>query len=70
MKTVIIPIYKNKNGDASDAGNYWPVSLEIIISKPFEQYISSCISPLLTTTDNQFGFKPEYGNDLYVILLE
>jgi len=53
------PIGKNKNAvDISDAGNYRPVSLATIISKFFEHYILSCISPILATTDNQFGFKP------------
>jgi len=41
-----------KNGNISDAGNYRPVSLATIISKLFEHYILSCISPLLATTNN------------------
>ena len=52
MQTVIVPICKNKNGNISDAGNYRPVSLATIISKLFEDYVLSCISPLLATKDN------------------
>ena len=45
------------------------VSLATIISKLFEHYILSCISPLLGTTDNQFGFKPKHGTDMCIFLL-
>ena len=68
MPTVIAPICKNKNGNISDAGNYRPVSLATIISKLFELNILSCISPLLATTDNQFGFKPKHGTDMCIFL--
>ena len=70
MQTVIVPICKNKNGNISDAGNYRPVSLATIFSKLFEHYILSCISPLLATTDNQFGFKPKHGTDMCIFLLK
>ena len=68
MQTVIVPICKNKNGNISDAWNYRPVSLATIISKLFEHYILSCISPLLATTDNQFGFKAKHGTDMCIFL--
>ena len=73
MQTVIVPINinicKNKNGNnnISDAGNYRPVSLATIIFKLYEHYILSCISPLLATTDNQFGFKPKHGTDIFLL---
>ena len=70
MQTVIVPICKNKNGNISDAWNYRPVSLAAIISKLYEHYILSCISPILTTTDNQFGFKPKHGTDMCIFLLK
>jgi len=41
-----------------------------IISKLFEDYILSCISPLLATADNQFGFKPKHGTDMCIFLLK
>ena len=70
MQTVIVPICKNENGNISDAGNYKPVSLATIIPKLYEHHILSCISPLLATTDNQFGFKPKHGTDMCIFLLE
>ena len=41
-----------------------------IISKLYEHYILSCISPLLATTDNQFGFKLKHGTDMCIFLLK
>jgi len=70
MQTVIVPICKNKIGNISDAGNCRPVSLATIISDLFEHYILSCISPLLATTDNQFGFKPKHGTDMCIFSTE
>ena len=69
MQTVIVPICKNNIGNISDAGNYRPVSLATIISKLFEHYILSCISPLLATRDNQFRFKPKHGTDVRIFYL-
>jgi len=69
MQTVIVPICKNKNGNISDAENYRPGSLATIISKLFEHYML-CISPLLATTENQFGFKPKHGTDMCTFLLK
>jgi len=70
MQTVTVPICKNKNGDISDTGNCWPVSLATIISKLLEHYILSCISPLSFTTDNQFSFKQKHGADMCIFLLK
>ena len=70
MQTVIVPICKIKKGNISNAGNYRPVSLATNISKLYEHYILSCISPLLATTDNQFGFKPKRGTDMCIFLLK
>ena len=38
-------------------------------SKLYEHYILSCISLLLATTGNQFGFKPKQGTDMCIFLL-
>jgi len=57
---------QNKNRDISDAGNYAPVYLANIISKLFKHYILSCTPPFLSTTDKQFGFKPQYGTDICI----
>jgi len=38
MKTVIVPICKDKSGDIRDAGNHTPASFATIISQLFEHY--------------------------------
>ena len=69
-KQSLYPFAKTRMGTISDAGNYRPVSLAAIISKLFEHYILTCISPLLATTDNQFGFKPKHDTDICIFLLK
>jgi len=54
----------------SDAGNYRPVSLPTTISKLFEHYILSYISPFVDAADNQFGSKPQHGLKMCVFLLK
>jgi len=56
MQTVIAAICTNKNGNiwVSDAGKYRPVSLTSTISKLFEHYILSCISPFVVTQTNSW----------------
>jgi len=41
-----------------------------MISKLLEHSISSCISPFVATTDNQFSFKPQQGTDMYIFKLK
>ena len=66
----MVPISKNKNGNMSDTSNYRPVAVATVMSKLFEHYILSCISPFLGTTDNQFGFKVGHGTDQCTFLLK
>jgi len=54
MQTVIVPSCKNKNKLISNAGNNRSVFLATTMSKLFEQYILSCISPFVATTDKQY----------------
>ena len=66
MQTVIVPICKNKNGNISDPGNCFPCNYHLQVVWTL---ILSCISPLLVTTDNRFGFKPKRGTDMCIFLL-
>ena len=63
MKTAIVPILKNRQGDTSDKNNYRPVAIVIALSKIFELCIMRMIETHLVTSDNQFGFKREHGTD-------
>jgi len=63
LNTTIVPIYKTKNGNMSDTSNYRLVAVATVLSKLLEHFILSHISPLLDTTDNQFGFKAGRSTD-------
>ena len=66
MKTAIVPILKNRQGDTSDKNNYRPIAIVIALSKIFELCIMRMIETHLVTSDNQFGFKREHGPDLCI----
>ena len=66
MKTAIVPILKNRQGDTSDKNNYRPIAIVIALSKIFEICIMRMIETHLVTSDNQFGFKREHGTDLCI----
>ena len=69
MKTAIVPILRNRQGDTSDKNNYRPIAIVIALSKIFELCIMRMIELLeahLVTSDNQFGFKREHGTDLCI----
>ena len=57
MKTIVIPLIKNKSGDTSNVNNYRPIALVTVASKIFEIILLGLLTPYLNTTDNQFGFK-------------
>ena len=54
--SLIIPIHKQ--GDASNPGNYRPISLLPIISKVLERHISEKLRSFVTISDQQWGFLP------------
>ena len=66
MKTSIIPILKNRNGDSSDKNNYRPIAIVTAISKLFELCLSKLLDTFLVTSDNQFGFKSKHATDLCI----
>ena len=70
LETVIVPIIKSPTGDISNSGNYRPIAIASVVSKLFEHLILFQLKPLLTTSDNQFGFKPLHGTDMCTFLLK
>ena len=42
MKTIIVPLVKNKTGDISDVNNYRPIALVTVTSKIFENILWTC----------------------------
>jgi exonuclease III len=70
MKTVLVPIVKNKTGDTGDKGNYRPIALVTVISKLVELIIMERIDTLISTSNQQFGFKKSHGTDMCVFSLK
>ena len=66
MRTSIIPILKNKNGDTSAKSNYRPIAIVTAMSKIFELCLSRIMDVYLFTSDNQFGFKQKHSTDLCI----
>ena len=67
MKTIIIPLIKNKSGDTS---NYRPIALVPVASKTFEIILLELVTPYLNTIDNQFGFKKRHSTDHCIFALK
>ncbi len=70
MKTIIVPIVKDKKGDIGSSDNFRPVAITCIISKVLEIIILKRHSAALETTGNQFGFKPCHGTELGIFTLK
>ena len=70
MKSAIVPILKNRQGDISDKNNYRPIAIVTAMSKILELCIMKLIERHLLTSDNQFGFKRQHGTDLCIFTLK
>ena len=68
--TILVPILKNKLKPATESDNYRPIAIATAISKLFELIILSKCEDLLSTTDNQFGFKRSHSTDLCIYSLK
>ena len=64
IKSIIVPLVKNKCGNLADKNNYRPIALSSIASKVFELVILCSLEEYLWTNDNQFRFKPSHSTDL------
>ena len=70
MKTAIVPILKNRQGDTCDKNNLKPIAIVMALSKIFELCIMRKVKTQLITSDNQFGFKREHGTDLCIFTVK
>ena len=69
MKTFIIPILNNKNGDTSDKNNYRPISIVTVMSKLFELCLSKILDEYVCTSENHIGFKQKRSLSIITILV-
>ena len=66
IKTSIVSILKNSNGDTSAKNNYRPIAIVTAMSKLFELCLSKILDEYLCTSENQFGFKKKHATDLCI----
>jgi exonuclease III len=70
IKSVIVPVIKNKTKSSGAKSNYRPVTLATIVSKVLEKVIYVKTEPYLYSSDNQFGFKKSHGTEMCVFVLK
>ena len=70
IESYILPIIKNKNKRTTDSANYRPICISNVICKIIEKVIYNRIYKLLSTHDNQFGFKAKLGTEMCVFSLK
>ncbi|CAK1594970.1 unnamed protein product [Parnassius mnemosyne] len=70
MRTIVVPIVKNKTGDTSDMGNYRPISLATTAAKVFDSLLNECLNKYVLINDAQFGFKPNLSTESAIYCLK
>lgn len=70
MKTVVIPVPKNKTGNLSSLNNYRPISLGSILGKLLERLIYPELTQNVRIDDAQFGFRPGLSTDAAIFSLK
>ena len=66
----VIPLIKDKLGNANDLNNYRGITLIPVISKLFELVLAEICKLYLRTDDLQFGFKTGLGCASAIFLLQ
>ena len=70
MRTVVVPVIKNKTGDASDKSNYRPISLATIVAKVLDSVLNVHLEKHLILHDAQFGFRPGLSTESAIACLK
>ena len=70
MKTVLLPIVKDKNEDLSSVENYRPIALTTSSSKILELIYLDKLSDTMECNYNQFGFKSSHSTDMCIYVLK
>lgn len=70
MKTVVVPIVKNRTGDVSDKSNYRPISLATVVAKVLDSLLSVHLDKYINLHDNQFGFRPGLSTESAILCLK
>ncbi|KAJ2938898.1 hypothetical protein O0L34_g17708 [Tuta absoluta] len=70
MRTVVVPVPKNKTGDLASVGNYRPISLGTVIGKVLERLIHPHMMKPVRISDAQFGFRAGVSTDSAIFCLK
>lgn len=70
MRTLVVPIVKNKTGDASDKSNYRPISLAAVVAKVLDSVLNNYLNRRLRLHDAQFGFRPGLSTETAIFTLK
>ena len=70
LTVTLVPVIKDKAGKVGSMANYRPIAIASILSKVFERILLDRLSPLISTSDNQFGFKSKHSTDLCIYALK
>lgn len=70
MKTIVVPIVKNKTGDISDINNYRPISLATIVAKVLDSVLDAQLAEYIALHDNQFGFRSQLSTESAILCMK
>ena len=70
LSVTLVPVIKDKAGRMGSLDNYRPIALASILSKVLERILLSRLQDYISTTHNQFGFKPKHSTDLCIFALK
>ena len=70
LKSVVVPIIKDKNKHVSDRDNYRLICLSNAFAKILGKILYNPMQSHLQTTCNQFGFKPKHRTEMCVFVLK
>ncbi|XP_061729061.1 uncharacterized protein LOC133533986 [Cydia pomonella] len=70
MKTVVVPLVKNRTGDIADFANYRPISLATVIAKVLDSLLDEHLSTHVRIHDAQFGFRAGLSTESAILCLK
>ena len=69
IKSVLVPVVKNKTRSITDKSNYRPIAISTVLSKVFEFVLFGKMEPYLLISDNQFGYQKDLGTEICIFTL-
>lgn len=70
MRTIVVPVLKNKTGDSSDRSNYRPISLATTVAKVLDSLLNAEFTKIVDIHDAQFGFKAGLSTESAILSLK